>query len=194
MPPALILVSHCFFAGINFTGTLIRLPLRGPEAAEKSKLNPHPFKIETASKLFDAFIREVTDGRMLLFLKSVQRIDIYIWENDAPAPVLRASAMKRVPPGMVASLKQAKRIPDSIPDAASSSFESLYDYLIGLGKEEAAQLTNPICNQIVIETYGGDDKVVRSVSPGEGISHTHTQPHTQRETHTRTRGHYPPNP
>ena len=57
----------------HLKGTVIRLPLRTEQGAEGSKLNPHPFHVKTAVKLFDSFIKEVTDGRMLLFLKSVQR-------------------------------------------------------------------------------------------------------------------------
>ncbi|KAJ1416347.1 hypothetical protein B484DRAFT_434549, partial [Ochromonadaceae sp. CCMP2298] len=64
-----------------FKGTLFRLPLRTPEQAQSSKLSKRALSVQEAATLLQALQAEAS--AMLLFLKSVTKIEIREWREGA---------------------------------------------------------------------------------------------------------------
>jgi hypothetical protein len=64
----------------TFNGTLFRLPLRTPEQAATSLLSKRALSVQDAAALLDALQLEAS--AMLLFLKSVTKIEIREWRDD----------------------------------------------------------------------------------------------------------------
>lgn len=63
----------------SFNGTLFRLPLRTPEQAQTSLLSKRALSVQDAAALLDALKLEAS--AMLLFLKSVTKIEIREWKD-----------------------------------------------------------------------------------------------------------------
>ncbi|KAL1292332.1 hypothetical protein AAHE18_20G264300 [Arachis hypogaea] len=67
-----------------FAGTLFRFPLRNADQAASSKLSRQAYTPKDISAMFDQLFEE---GILtLLFLKSVLRIEIYVWDTGEPEP------------------------------------------------------------------------------------------------------------
>ena len=91
--------------GTRFPGTLFRLPLRTPAQAKLSRLSPNSYTEADVAALFAGFEAEATS--MILFLKHVERVQLYTWEAGSapsgtgpvtePTPATRAPGGRRAP-------------------------------------------------------------------------------------------------
>ncbi|CAN0428881.1 unnamed protein product, partial [Discosporangium mesarthrocarpum] len=74
----------------HYPGTLFRFPLRTPAQASSSQLSRQPHGEGEVARLLGVFAREAAG--MLLFLKSVENISVYEWQEgmDTPAEVSEA--------------------------------------------------------------------------------------------------------
>eukprot|EP00658_Telonema_sp_P-2_P023523 TRINITY_DN19433_c0_g1_i2.p1 TRINITY_DN19433_c0_g1~~TRINITY_DN19433_c0_g1_i2.p1 ORF type:complete len:366 (+),score=94.79 TRINITY_DN19433_c0_g1_i2:293-1390(+) len=131
--PALTKVPHTFepYAifghqpGEPFGGTIFRLPLRTSDQARSSRLSTNlytPHRV--VHELFESFMAEA--GAMVLFLKSLEMVELLVWEPDASAPVLLHSVSVSSPNpqaslrdercavlGIVERAKAAREYPDA---------------------------------------------------------------------------------
>ncbi|KAJ4822812.1 hypothetical protein Tsubulata_015814 [Turnera subulata] len=67
-----------------FNGTLFRFPLRNADQAAASKLSRQAYFESDVSAMFDQLYREGVFS--LLFLKSVVRVEMFVWDTGEPAP------------------------------------------------------------------------------------------------------------
>jgi len=67
-----------------FSGTLFRFPLRNADQAARSKLSRQAYSPEDISSMFVQLFEEGVLA--LLFLKSVLRIEMYLWDVGEPEP------------------------------------------------------------------------------------------------------------
>ena len=72
-----------------FSGTLFRFPLRTAEQAARSRLSKQAHTAESLRALLKDFEAEAV--RDLLFLRSVECVEVLEWLPGADAPVLRYS-------------------------------------------------------------------------------------------------------
>jgi sacsin len=73
-----------------FEGTLFRFPLRTPEQAARSRLSKQAYSADALRAVLAAFQKEAV--HCLLFLRSVERIELLEWQPGAAAPALSFSA------------------------------------------------------------------------------------------------------
>jgi sacsin len=73
-----------------FEGTLFRFPLRTPEQAARSRLSKQAYTVDALRAVLAAFQKEAV--HCLLFLRSVERIELLEWQPGAAAPALCFSA------------------------------------------------------------------------------------------------------
>jgi hypothetical protein len=99
----------------------------------------------------DDFVRQLADGKMLLFLEHVMRVEIWRWDADADKPNLLAATYKQYHGGSSA----APRLPRALQAAGvTASFESLHRYLSQLedrSTEDAIQA--PVVAEVQTSYY-----------------------------------------
>jgi len=78
-------VSECLAAGEEYGGTLMRFPCRSEAQASTTELRPNQsYGPDQVQRLFDAF--RMKAGYTLLFLNHVQCLELWEWQEGAPAP------------------------------------------------------------------------------------------------------------
>jgi hypothetical protein len=77
----------------SWNGTLFRLPLRTPEQAAESSISRQSYDSDKVARMLDALRSEAP--LVLLFLKSVRRIDVLDWADSeaAPTPLFSCEAV-----------------------------------------------------------------------------------------------------
>ncbi len=106
------------------TGTLFRLPFRSTHTIKKSKI-----KKSTIVQSLDELWKEIVEPfchrleRRLLFLRSIEKIEIHVWEAGATSPICTTSAMVNAgspsPSAMQALRMDRKAVMDHLRRAMS---------------------------------------------------------------------------
>lgn len=143
----------------EFNGTLFRFPLRTPEQATKSRISRQAHTLESAQALLDDFMREAS--AMLLFLKTVESVQVFTWAEGAAAPtetfcarVANVSQELRGQRSFVLSAVEAASVAAQTKDAdgiGGNIVTSDYTMEITSGVDSASGLTRQtwvVCNQL----------------------------------------------
>lgn len=117
-------ITYAGHGGLDFSqgsyrGTLFRLPLRTPEQAAVSRLSRRSLTSAEALEILKSLQTEAS--AMLLFLKSVENIDIRIWHPDSPEPLLLHSCHIQ---NMTKDLRQKRAFVGKIISQSSTSDSS----------------------------------------------------------------------
>lgn len=107
-------------------GTIFRIPLRKEEHASASSFAPHAIPRPAANRLLENFIAELQDGKIMLFLEHVKKIEIWRWEDGQPSPCCLARQSKRY---MLEGLP-VSRLPKSL--GGYETFADLRNHLASL--------------------------------------------------------------
>lgn len=147
-----------------YAGTLFRIPLRTPKQAEDSLLSKRVMSTYDVESLLRSL--RIEASAMLLFLKSVERIDIQIWGQEEVRPVPLFSAAVSNTTASLRELRSyvgdAVRVSSAAASgnfistagmpAAASMREAIVDYSLvircsGSGGEKYEE-TWEVCNQL----------------------------------------------
>ena len=132
----------------SFPGTLFRLALRTPSQSQTSRLSNQSHDVATVTALLAA--AAAASQSLLLFLKSVENIEIYHWPADAPQPILMHSTGIVNPTPALRERRSFVIKAKFDPDAANTN-----DYAIEMSSTSTPPAASPdsnstwiVCNQL----------------------------------------------
>ena len=138
-------------AGLNFKkpfdGTLFRLPLRTTKQAETSMLSKRALSVDDALELLEHL--RIEASAMLLFLKSVENIEIKVWnQNESKPKTLFRCGIHNISP-------EIRKKRSFVSDLSSESGKDKYniaDYSLTIqcehGEHDAYIENWEVCNQL----------------------------------------------
>lgn len=111
------------------TGATFRLPLRRAEdCGDDDDDLGRPIDRASAESLLKDWAESLHDGRLLLFLSSVEHVSVRRWDDGDPGPTVVAEVFKRFDAGEMAF----PRLPPQIPSMAVETFGTLQTYVVAL--------------------------------------------------------------
>ena len=131
------------------TGATFRLPLR-TELDVDGGLGP-AMAGDAAAALLQTWADSLRDGRLLLFLSSVERVCVQQWDHGAAEPTIIAQVAK-----CSEGVAPFPRLPSTLPEDATLTFKTLKAYLCGLTDEDRRVLSEQHSATVRIEVSGGD--------------------------------------
>ena len=126
----------------DLQGTLFRLPLRLPEHASECPYAPHAIPVSRARELMLDFVRQLQDGKIMLFLENVCEVEIWQWEEDKDAPDMLARQTRRLLTGSAPSRLPPKLLP------YATTFEELHGHISGMSSEDVEQIGSPVLSTV----------------------------------------------
>ena len=125
-PPELAREVKELFDGLTLSSAenkfaTFRLPLRRVENGFGA-----PIDRKGAEKLLSDWADSLQDGRLLLFLSSVERVSIRRWMDGQPIPTVVAEVNKR----RGADTQPFPRLPSQLPETATATFAELQAYVL----------------------------------------------------------------
>jgi hypothetical protein len=109
------------------SGATFRLPLRRADIENKLPPLGKPIDRKGAEKLLSGWAESLQDGRLLLFLSSVERVSVRRWTDGNPAPTVVAEVNKRYAVGT-----PFPRLPSQHSIDKTATFAELQAYALPL--------------------------------------------------------------